>query len=44
MSHATGLKCRECGTETPIAPLHVCEHLLRTATRWSTTTPPSVAR
>ena len=25
MSHATGLKCRECGTETPIAPLHVCE-------------------
>ena len=25
MSHAKGLRCRECGTETPIAPLHVCE-------------------
>jgi threonine synthase len=25
MSHTTGLKCRECGAETPIAPLHVCE-------------------
>jgi threonine synthase len=25
MSHTTGLRCRECGTETPIAPLHVCE-------------------
>ncbi len=25
MSHATGLRCRECGAETPIAPLHVCE-------------------
>ena len=25
MSHVKGLKCRECGAETPIAPLHVCE-------------------
>jgi threonine synthase len=25
MSHAKGLKCRECGAESPIAPLHVCE-------------------
>jgi threonine synthase len=25
MSHAKGLRCRECGAETPIAPLHVCE-------------------
>src|SRR5262249_289415 len=25
MSHAKGLKCRKCGAESPIAPLHVCE-------------------
>jgi threonine synthase len=25
MSHVTGLVCRECGQEYPIAPLHVCE-------------------
>ncbi len=25
MSHVIGLKCRECGTEYPKAPLHVCE-------------------
>jgi threonine synthase len=25
MSHAKVLRCRECGAETPIAPLHVCE-------------------
>jgi threonine synthase len=25
MSHAKGLKCRECGAESPIAALHVCE-------------------
>src|SRR5215468_10158462 len=25
MSHAKGLRCRECSAETPIAPLHVCE-------------------
>ena len=25
MSYVTGLRCRECGAETPIAPLHVCE-------------------
>ena len=25
MSHVKGLRCRECGAETPIAPLHVCE-------------------
>jgi threonine synthase len=25
MSHVTGLRCRECGSESPVAPLHVCE-------------------
>jgi threonine synthase len=25
MSHAKGLRCRECGAESPIAALHVCE-------------------
>jgi len=25
MSHVTGLRCRECGAESPVAPLHVCE-------------------
>jgi threonine synthase len=25
MSHVTGLRCRECAAETPVAPLHVCE-------------------
>ena len=25
MSHVKGLRCRECGGETPVAPLHVCE-------------------
>jgi threonine synthase len=25
MSFVTGLRCRECGAETPVAPLHVCE-------------------
>src|SRR5216683_926923 len=25
MSYVTGLKCRECGQEYPISPLHVCE-------------------
>jgi len=25
MSHAKGLSCRECGAESPIAALHVCE-------------------
>src|SRR5437667_7552266 len=25
MSYVTGLRCRECGGETPVAPLHVCE-------------------
>ena len=25
MSYVKGLRCRECGGETPIAPLHVCE-------------------
>ena len=25
MSHVKGLRCRECGAETPVAPLHVCE-------------------
>ena len=25
MSHVKGLRCRECGAESPIAPLHVCE-------------------
>ncbi len=25
MSYVNGLRCRECGGETPIAPLHVCE-------------------
>src|SRR5262245_34987957 len=25
MSYVKGLKCRECGAESPIAPLHVCE-------------------
>ncbi|MGH7819883.1 MAG: threonine synthase [Candidatus Binatia bacterium] len=25
MSHVTGLRCRECGTEYPKEPLHVCE-------------------
>src|SRR5579885_3592542 len=25
MSHVTNLKCRECGQEYPIKPLHVCE-------------------
>jgi threonine synthase len=25
MSFVKGLRCRECGSETPIAPLHVCE-------------------
>ncbi len=24
-SYVTGLRCRECGAETPVAPLHVCE-------------------
>ena len=26
MSYVKGLRCRECGGETPIAPLHVCEN------------------
>ena len=25
MSYITNLKCRECGQEYPIKPLHVCE-------------------
>ena len=25
MSYVTNLKCRECGQEYPIKPLHVCE-------------------
>jgi len=25
MSYVTGLKCRECGAESPVAPLHVCD-------------------
>jgi threonine synthase len=25
MSHVKGLRCRECGAQTPVAPLHVCE-------------------
>jgi len=25
MSYVTGLRCRECGAESPVAPLHVCE-------------------
>ncbi len=25
MSYVKGLRCRECGAETPIVPLHVCE-------------------
>ena len=25
MSYVTTLKCRECGQEYPIKPLHVCE-------------------
>src|SRR5438105_14885449 len=25
MSYVKGLRCRECGAETPVAPLHVCE-------------------
>src|SRR5262245_26138266 len=25
ISYVNGLRCRECGGETPIAPLHVCE-------------------
>src|SRR5437879_5026989 len=25
MSYVKGLRCRECGAESPIAPLHVCE-------------------
>src|SRR5262249_56518664 len=25
MSYVKGLRCRECGGETPVAPLHVCE-------------------
>src|SRR5215471_4797366 len=25
MSYVTGLKCRECGQEYPVSPLHVCE-------------------
>ena len=25
MGHVTGLKCRECGTDYPTEPLHVCE-------------------
>src|SRR6201988_440915 len=25
MSYVTNLKCRECGQEYPISPLHVCE-------------------
>lgn len=24
-SYVTGLRCRECGAESPVAPLHVCE-------------------
>ena len=31
MSYVTNLKCRECGQEYPIKPLHVCEDLLRPA-------------
>ena len=26
MSYVTNLKCRECGQEYPISPLHVCEN------------------
>jgi threonine synthase len=25
MSYVKGLRCRECGFEAPVAPLHVCE-------------------
>jgi threonine synthase len=25
MTHVKGLRCRECGAESPVAPLHVCE-------------------
>src|SRR5262245_41794547 len=25
MSHVQGLRCRECGSESPVLPLHVCE-------------------
>jgi len=25
MSYVTGLRCRECGSESPVAPLHVCD-------------------
>jgi threonine synthase len=25
MSYVKGLRCRECGSESPVAPLHVCE-------------------
>jgi threonine synthase len=25
MSYITNLKCKECGQEYPVAPLHVCE-------------------
>ncbi|MBT5534480.1 threonine synthase, partial [Candidatus Poribacteria bacterium] len=25
MGHVQGLKCRECGHDYPIEPLHVCE-------------------
>ena len=25
MSHVKGLRCRECGAESPVLPLHVCE-------------------
>src|SRR5437879_11995253 len=25
MSYVKGLRCRECGAESPIAPLHVCD-------------------
>ena len=25
MSFVKGLRCRECGAESPVAPLHVCD-------------------
>ena len=25
MTHVKGLRCRECGAESPVVPLHVCE-------------------
>ena len=44
MSYVKGLRCRECGAETPVAPLHVCETCFGPLEVQSTTTPPSGAR